>query len=138
MQGRPIANRIAEYRRSGELDKAIEQAQTGIAVFTELNFFYKILGDLLWDKGNYLEAGEAYIGFLERINEETQYFKNFVKFKYKFASLDAMIAGTATYHSDKDLTVITHDRSFRKALEAGGVHTLGELPDSIWVVAGSV
>lgn len=41
--------------------------------------------------------------------------------RYKFASLDAVIAGTALYYSEKELTVATHDKSLRRAMADAGI-----------------
>lgn len=59
----------------------------------------------------------------EEILKEAERFIQYA-FIYKFASLDATIAGTANYYTDKNLTVVTHDKSFRKALAADGIHIL--------------
>lgn len=75
-----ISLKIEEYRRSGQIDRAIEITKEAIKEYPESNFFYKILGDMSMVKKDYIAAGNAYIDFLIRIGGEIQYFKNFVKF----------------------------------------------------------
>ena len=78
--GQEIAENIRRCRSEGELDLALEYAYDGIEKFSESDFFYKIAGDLLWEKQEYLGSGEKYVLFLTKINNQMQYFKNFAKF----------------------------------------------------------
>lgn len=48
-------------------------------------------------------------------------------FKYKFASMDAVIAATACVYDKEKIIVVTHDVSLRKALEDEEIHTMSEL-----------
>ena len=83
--GQEIAENIRRCRSEGELDLALEYAYDGIEKFSESDFFYKIAGDLLWEKQEYLGSGEKYVLFLTKINNQMQYFKNFAKFWKKFS-----------------------------------------------------
>lgn len=47
-------------------------------------------------------------------------------FRYKFASLDAVIAATAIVYDRENFIIATHDGSFRKALEDEGIHIMKE------------
>lgn len=55
----------------------------------------------------------------EGVLQEARRFINYA-FTYKFASLDAVIAGTAKYYSDKNLILVTYDKSLRTALYKDG------------------
>lgn len=85
-QGHEIAENIRQYRSNGKLELAIKYAHKGITEFPDSDFFYKILGDLLWEKQEYLRSGEAYVVFLTKIDTQLQYFKNFAKFWKKFSN----------------------------------------------------
>lgn len=62
----------------------------------------------------------------ETVIREAERFINYA-FKYKFASLDAVIAGTACCYDKQHFNVVTHDTSLRKALKDDGIHIVDEL-----------
>lgn len=47
-------------------------------------------------------------------------------FKYKFASMDAVIAATARCYGEEGLCVVTNDTSLRTALKESGIHIMEE------------
>jgi signal transduction histidine kinase len=74
------------YRKEGDFEKAAEEADKGIALYPQDNFYYKIKGDLLLEQRIYTKAADAYKDFLEHLNEsKLQYFRHFAKF-WKFYS----------------------------------------------------
>lgn len=75
-----ISKIISEYRYKGKLDAAIESAKEAATVYEKEDIFWKLLGDLYFQKGRYEDAGEAYIEFLKRIDEHIEFFKNFARF----------------------------------------------------------
>ncbi|MFG6333029.1 MAG: HAMP domain-containing histidine kinase [Lachnospiraceae bacterium] len=85
--------RIENFRRCGQIDEAVVVTKEAIEHYPDSNFFYKILGDLSMVKKDYVTAGNAYVEFLTKINEELQYFKNFVKFwaRYKNAADEELL-----------------------------------------------
>lgn len=48
-------------------------------------------------------------------------------FKYKFASMDAMIAATAKCYGVDEICVVTHDSSLRRALVDSNIHIMDEI-----------
>ncbi len=72
-----ISKRISEYRYKGKLDEAINSAKEATLLYDKEHIFWKLLGDLYFQKSQYEEAGRAYIEFLKRIDDHLDYFKNF-------------------------------------------------------------
>lgn len=75
-----ISKRISEYRYKGKLDEAINSAKEATLLYDDEDIFWKLLGDLYFQKNQCEEAGRAYIEFLKRIGDHLDYFKNFAKF----------------------------------------------------------
>lgn len=61
----------------------------------------------------------------EEVIAEAEKFIHYA-FKYKFASLDALIAGTAIAYDKDNFIIVTHDGSFRRALLDEGIHIMEE------------
>lgn len=78
-----ISNKISEYRYKGKVDEAINSAKEATILYDKEDIFWKLLGDLYFQKKQYEEAGSAYIEFLKRIEDHLDYFKNFAKFWFK-------------------------------------------------------
>lgn len=74
-----ISKKISEYRHKGKVDEAINSAKEAILRYDK-DIFWKLLGDLYFQKNQYEEAGRAYIEFLKRIADHLDYFKNFARF----------------------------------------------------------
>lgn len=75
-----ISKRISEYRYRGKIDEAINSAKEATLLYDKEHIFWKLLGDLYFQKNQYEEAGRAYIEFLKRIDDHLDYFKNFARF----------------------------------------------------------
>ena len=76
-----ISQAIFQYRKEGNLEAAVQEAEQGISNYPELNFFYKIKGDLLLEQRMFAQAATSYALFLEHLDEtDIQYFKHFAKF----------------------------------------------------------
>lgn len=75
-----ISKKISEYRYKGKVDEAINSAKEATILYDKEDIFWKLLGDLYFQKNQYEEAGIAYIEFLKRIEDHLDYFKNFARF----------------------------------------------------------
>lgn len=75
---------ISKLRFDGNLAGAIELCQNAISVYPNDNFFYKVLGDLLFQEKNYADASRAYIEQLKRLSEKPEHFKAFARFYRQF------------------------------------------------------
>lgn len=84
----------------------------------------KLVKDIL--EGNSKVFQVKVLPVTEEVIEEAARFINYA-FKYKFASLDAVIAGTVCCYDKENFRVVTHDTSLRKALKEDGIHTVEEL-----------
>lgn len=83
----------------------------------------KLIRDIL--NGN---SGLFQVQVLPVSNEVIMEAEKFIyyAFKYKFASLDAVIAGTAIAYDKDHFIIVTHDSSFRRALLDEGIHIMEE------------
>lgn len=79
------SKQISKRRNYGKLDEAINIAIEAKKNYPEENIFEKILGDLYLQNRNYEEAGNAYINFLIKIDDNIQYVKHFAKFMERYA-----------------------------------------------------
>ena len=84
----------------------------------------KLVKDIL--EGNSQVFRIKVLPVTEDVIREAERFINYA-FKYKFASLDAVIAGTACCYDKQNFQVVTHDASLRNALKDDGIHIVGEL-----------
>ena len=75
---------ISKLRFDGNLAGAIELCQNAISAYPNDNFFYKVLGDLLFQEKNYADASRAYIEQLKRLSEKPEHFKAFARFYRQF------------------------------------------------------
>ena len=75
---------ISKLRFDGNLAGAIELCQNAISAYPNDNFFYKVLGDLLFQEKNYVDASRAYIEQLKRLSEKPEHFKAFARFYRQF------------------------------------------------------
>lgn len=66
-----------------------------------------------------------YLSVSDEVITEAEKFIHYA-FKYKFASLDAAIAGTAIAYDKDNFIIVTHDSSFRRALLDEGIHIMEE------------
>lgn len=74
------SNEIYQLRFQGLIENAIIKCQEAISNYPDNNFFYKILGDLFVQKGDYENASSAYIHQLKLIGNTPEYFKHFARF----------------------------------------------------------
>ncbi len=82
------SKKISELRNQNSIDVAIEVAKEASQIFLKENIFEKLLGDLFFQKSDYMQAGESYIRFLNRIYDNPEYFKHFAQFWQKLIELD--------------------------------------------------
>lgn len=75
---------IYEKRSNSEMIEAISISLEAKNVYPNENVFEKILGDLYFQQQQYEHAGRAYIEFLRKIKEETQYIKHFANFLQRY------------------------------------------------------
>lgn len=75
---------IYEKRSNSEMIEAISISLEAKNVYPNENVFEKILGDLYFQQQQYEHAGRAYIEFLHKIKEETQYIKHFANFLQRY------------------------------------------------------
>lgn len=83
-----IASKILICYREGRVEKAIELAREAVKKYPAFESFSCILGDMLFEEGDYETAGMAYTDFLLKISNNVRYFKKFADFweKYKSAA----------------------------------------------------
>lgn len=81
---RAYSNEIYQLRYQGQIDSAIIKCQEAVNNYPKDNFFYKILGDLFVQKGDYENASLAYIHQLQLIDETPEYFKHFARFYHLY------------------------------------------------------
>lgn len=79
-------NEISKLRFDGNLSAAIERCYDAISVYSEDNFFYKVLGDLYFQEKNYTAASQAYLEHLKRLSKKPEHFKAFARFYKQFNS----------------------------------------------------
>ena len=77
---------ISRLRFEGNLPAAIERCHDAISVYSEDNFFYKVLGDLYFQEKNYVAASQAYLEDLKRLSRKPEHFKAFARFYRQFDS----------------------------------------------------
>ena len=77
---RGYSNEISRLRYRGKINDAIKKCDEAILYFPNNNFFYKLLGDLYVQKGDFENAGVAYIHQLKLIEDVLEQFKNFARF----------------------------------------------------------
>jgi len=75
-----FSNEIFKLRSEGQLDFAIKKCKEAVAKFPENNFFFKILGDIYLQKGELLEAADAYLENLKRLKNHPGRFRTFIRF----------------------------------------------------------
>lgn len=83
----------------------------------------KLVRDILNGDSSLFQVGVLHVS--KEVIAEAEKFIQYA-FKYKFASLDAMIAGTAAAYDRDHFIVVTHDKSFRRALAEEGIHIMEE------------
>lgn len=88
----------------------------------------KLVKDIL--EGNSKMFHVNVLPVTEAVIKEAEQFIDYA-FKYKFASLDAVIAGTACYYDKENFVVVTHDTSLRKALLDENIHIMKEVEEMV-------
>lgn len=78
---------ISVSRNSGKIDESIAIALEAKKRYPEENIFEKFLGDLYLQANNYEAAGIAYIDFLKKIGDNSQYIRHFAQFMQRFSKL---------------------------------------------------
>lgn len=81
------SERIAEKRKTGKADDAIDFALQARERYPEENIFEKLLGDIYFQEKRYEPAGAAYIDFLKKIGNKTQYVKHFAHFMQRYSEI---------------------------------------------------
>lgn len=80
IEEKEYSERIFSLRKKGDLDKAVSLCDKAIGKFQGNNFFYKIKGDLLFEKAKYSEAINCYLEFLVCIKDSPELFTNYSRF----------------------------------------------------------
>ena len=83
---RQYFDEISRLRFEGNLSVAIERCHDAISAYPEINFFYKVLGDLYFQEKNYVAAPQAYLEHLKRLSKKPEHFKAFARFYRQFTS----------------------------------------------------
>lgn len=83
LKERNYSEQIYQLRQKGETRNAILLCQEAIRAFKSSNFFYKICGDMYFELGQYLDAINMYMKFMDNIGDTPEYFTNFAKFVKK-------------------------------------------------------
>lgn len=78
---------IFKSRKNGKIDEAINWALKAKKNYPTENIFEKILGDLYFQKKNYEAAGNAYIDFLLKIDDQIEYVKHFAQFLKRYSKI---------------------------------------------------
>lgn len=78
------SNLIKELRFNNRLDKAILLCEKAITEFPKNNFFYKVKGDMCFEKNDYKPAALSYLKFLQLIGDNEYLIRNFARFYTKF------------------------------------------------------
>lgn len=78
---------ISKLRFDGNTSAAIELCHDAISAYPDDNFFYKVLGDLLFQEEDYAAASQAYIEQLKRLSNRPEHFKAFARFYRQFSSV---------------------------------------------------
>ena len=81
------SRRISKSRNHGNIEEAINIALEAREMYPEENIFEKFLGDLYLQLNNYEAAGNAYINFLIKINNDVQYVKHFAQFMERYSEV---------------------------------------------------
>lgn len=79
------SNQIFAKRNAGKTEEAITIALKARSTYPEENIFEKLLGDLYLRNKCYGSAETAYMNFLKKIGNQTQYIKHFAHFMQKYA-----------------------------------------------------
>ncbi|WP_303799662.1 HAMP domain-containing sensor histidine kinase [Ruminococcus flavefaciens] len=83
MNSKELAKEISELRFKKEIEQAIERCEFATKQYPNNNFFYKILGDLYIQIGDWQSAKLAYINLLIHLRD-TKFFKQFARFFYLY------------------------------------------------------
>lgn len=78
------SNLIKELRFNNRLDEAILLCEKAIAEFPKNNFFYKVKGDMCFEKNDYKPAALSYLKFLQLIGDNEYLIRNFARFYTRF------------------------------------------------------
>lgn len=86
--------------------------------------FRKLIDDIVNGRSSVFKV--AVLPITHEVVSEAERFID-LAFKYKFASMDAMIAATAKCYGTDEICVVTHDGSLRRALVESGIHIMDEI-----------
>lgn len=78
---------ISKSRKCGKIDEAINWALEAKKNYPTENIFEKFLGDLYFQNKNYEDAGNAYIDFLLKIDNQEEYVKHFAQFLKRYSEV---------------------------------------------------
>ncbi len=137
---RQIYDRIVKIFHSDTFSAELKRNITAVLYneFPDENEVFKLIGKdektaTRWMEkrersGNQWDSGLFQVQILPVSNEVIVEAEKFIyyAFKYKFASLDAVIAGTAIAYDKDHFIIVTHDSSFRRALLDEGIHIMKE------------
>lgn len=75
---------ISKLRFEGNLSEAIQRCHDAITANPGGNFYYKVLGDLLFQEKDYAAASQAYVEQLKRLSKRPEHFRAFARFYRQF------------------------------------------------------
>ena len=80
MNAEMYAEEIRKLRYQGQLQLAIRMCEKAIGQYPYNNFFYKLLGDMYAQTGDYKTASRYYLEQLKRLQGRPEQFKSFARF----------------------------------------------------------
>lgn len=104
------SNEIQKNRNSGDITSAIDICKRAIVAFPTNNFYHKVLGDMYLQIGDLQNASMEYINNLRLIQNNSDLFKNFVKF-YKRYEKRASIDEIDSFKSEIKKAIENHEIS---------------------------
>lgn len=78
------SNQIKDLRFDDRLDEAMILCEKAITEFPNNTFFYKIMGDMLFEKNDIKNAALSYLKFLRLIEDNEYLLRNFARFYTRF------------------------------------------------------
>lgn len=99
---------IREFRYDGNIDQAIRVCDDAIARYPNNNFFYKLLGDMYVQKGDYGKASGYYLEQLRRLGNKPEQFRSFARF-YKLFSECANDDEVRKYRKELQTAIEKHE-----------------------------
>lgn len=114
---------ISKHRDGGDLDGALSVCKEAIAVFPDDNFFYKVQGDLYFQKKDYSSAADSYLLDLERLGDKKYLFRTFIRF---YRHLQSVVSEEFLLEYKKRIQTSIRTNSISSAIVESLVAFLGE------------